>query len=72
MTTFQASDAENRDKVLNDLYFFCHGKATQLSHPPNVPKDLSLDLKLVSESEYTGINAHSKKDISLIGLRKYL
>ena len=55
MTPFQASDPENRDKVLN-----------------NASKDLSLNLKLVSESEYTGINAHSKKDVSLTGLRKYL
>jgi len=53
MTLFQASDPENRDKVLSNLYSSTKGA-----------KNLSLKLKLVTESEYTGIKAHSNKKLS--------
>ena len=61
MTIFQASDPENRDKVLSNLY--SSTKRAKRSKPK---------FKVGAVSEYAGINAHSKKAISLNGLRKYL
>ena len=61
MAPFQASDPENREQVLRNLYSDI--KSVKRRKP---------QFKVVSESEYTGINAHSKKGISLIGLKKFV
>jgi len=62
MSPFQASDPENREQVLRNLY----------SDIKSVKDVKSHSLKRATKSEYTGINAHSKKGISLIGLKRYL
>ena len=59
MAPFQASNPENREQVLRNLY-------------SDIKSVKSHSLKPATESEYTGINARSKKGISLIGLKKYL
>ena len=55
MAPFQASDPDNRERVLRNLY-----------------SDIKTVKRRKPQPDYTGINAHSKRDISLIGLKRYL